>query len=89
MPQSEIIVVGAGIAGASTALSLRKRGASVTLVDRWEPGHARASSTDYNRVFRAISGGDEFYTRWVRDARIRWMELEAETGQKLTTRTVR
>lgn len=83
MPQSEIIVVGAGIAGASTALSLRKRGASVTLVDRWEPGHARASSTDYNRVFRAISGGDEFYTRWVRDARIRWMELEAETGQKL------
>lgn len=81
--RSEIIVVGAGIAGASTALSLVRRGASVTLIDRWEPGHARASSTDYNRVFRAISGADEFYTRWVRDARTRWMELEAETGQKL------
>ena len=28
MPRSEIVVVGAGIAGASTALSLRKRGAA-------------------------------------------------------------
>ncbi len=83
MPKTEVIVVGAGIAGASTALSLRRRGASVTLIDRWEPGHARASSTDYNRVARAISGHDEFYTSWFRDARMRWMELEAETGQKL------
>jgi len=83
VPRSEIIVVGAGIAGASTALALVKRGASVTLVDRWEPGHARASSSDYNRVARAISGQDTFYTSWFRDARMRWMELEAETGQKL------
>lgn len=79
----EIIVVGAGIAGATTALELRRRGARITLIDRWEPGHSRASSTDYNRVFRAISGADEFYTRWVRQARGMWMELEAETGQKL------
>ncbi len=88
MPQTdatrtEAIVVGAGIAGAMTALELRRRGASVTLVDRWEPGHARASSSDYNRIIRAISGRDEFYTRWVRESRLRWMELEAETGQKL------
>lgn len=83
MPQSEIIVVGAGIAGASTALELVRRGASVTLIDRWEPGHARASSSDYNRVARAISGTDAFYTSWFRQARTRWMELEAETGQKL------
>ena len=83
MSRPEIIVVGAGIAGASTALSLIRRGAKVTLIDRWEPGHARASSSDYNRVARAISGRDEFYTSWFRDARLRWMELEAETGQKL------
>jgi len=76
-------VVGAGIAGASTALSLVRRGASVTLIDRWEPGHARASSSDYNRVARAISGRDDFYTAWFRDARERWIELEADTGQKL------
>ena len=81
--RTEAIVVGAGVAGAMTALELRKRGASVTLIDRWEPGHWRAASTDYNRIIRAISGRDEFYTRWVRDARERWIELQAETGQKL------
>ena len=83
MPRPEAIVVGAGIAGATTALELRRRGANVTLIDRWEPGHSRASSTDYSRVFRAISGADEFYTSWVRQARGMWMELEVETGQRL------
>ena len=79
----EAIVVGAGVAGVMTALELRRRGASVTLVDRWEPGHARAASSDYNRVIRAIHGRDEFYTRWVREARLRWLELQAETGETL------
>ena len=83
MPRTEAIVVGAGIAGAMTALALRRRGIEVTLIDRWEPGHARASSSDYNRVARAISGRDEFYTRWFRESRLGWMELETETGQKL------
>ena len=31
---SDAVVIGAGIAGASTALSLRRRGLSVTLVSR-------------------------------------------------------
>ncbi|MEM7523562.1 MAG: FAD-dependent oxidoreductase [Pseudomonadota bacterium] len=80
---TEVVVVGAGVAGAMTALELRRRGASVTLIDRWEPGHARAASSDYNRIIRAISGRDELYTQWVREARLMWLELQAETGQKL------
>lgn len=76
--KSEAIVVGAGIAGVMTALSLLRKGASVTLIDRWEPGHPRATSADHNRIFRAIHGKDEFYTRWVREARLRWMELQEE-----------
>ena len=80
---TEAIVVGAGVAGAMTALELRRRGAAVTLIDRWEPGHWRAASSDYNRVIRAIHGRDEFYTRWVREARLRWLELQAETGETL------
>ncbi len=83
MARSSAVVVGAGIAGVMTALELARRGESVTLIDRWEPGHSRASSTDYNRVIRAIHGRDEFYTRWAREARLRWMELQAEIGWTL------
>ncbi len=80
---SEIVVLGAGIAGVMTALSLRRRGCSVTLVDRWEPGHPRASSSDYTRLIRSIHGRDRLYTEWVREARLRWMELQAEVKQTL------
>ena len=83
MLRTEVIVVGAGIAGIMSALSLVRKGYQVTLIDRWEPGHPRASSTDYNRVIRSIHGRDEFYTQWARDARLRWLELQEETGQKL------
>ena len=38
-------MVGSGIAGVMTALSLLREGCRVTLVDRWEPGHARAAES--------------------------------------------
>ena len=79
-PKSDAVVVGAGIAGIMTALHLQRKGVSVTVIDRWEPGHPRASSSDHNRIFRSIHGKDEFYTRWVREARLRWMELQEEMG---------
>jgi len=80
---SEAVVVGAGIAGAMIALSLRREGVDVNLVDRWEPGHPRASSTDYTRLIRSIHGKDEFYTKWARESRLKWMELQAEIGVPL------
>ena len=75
---SEIVVVGAGIAGVMTALSLLRKGHRVTLMDRWAPGHSRASSTDYTRLFRSAHGSDRMYTAWSRDARLAWIELQAE-----------
>ena len=83
MHPNQATVVGAGIAGVMTALSLARRGVAVTLIDRWEPGHARASSTDYNRVYRCIHGNDELYTRWARLARQQWLELQAEAATRL------
>ena len=83
MRKPEAIVAGGGISGLMTAISLARRGVKVDLIDRWEPGHARASSSDYNRVIRSIHGRDKFYTRWARESWFRWLELEEETGQKL------
>lgn len=80
---SDAVVIGAGIAGASTALSLRRRGLEVTLIDAHEPGHARAASAGDHRILRASHGSDELYTRWSREARLRWLELGAEVGQEL------
>jgi len=83
MARADVVVVGAGIAGVMTALELARRGERVELIDRWEPGHSRASSTDYNRIIRAISGRDSFYTRWAMESRLRWLEMQAEIGQTL------
>ena len=79
----EAIVIGAGIAGVMTALSLLRKGCRVEIIDRWEPGHSRASSSDYTRILRSIHGSDELYTRWVREARLRWLELQEELGSTL------
>ena len=46
MARNSIIVAGSGIVGAMTALTLQRRGERVTLLDRWEAEHARASSSD-------------------------------------------
>jgi glycine/D-amino acid oxidase-like deaminating enzyme len=80
---SDAIVIGAGIAGASTALALRRRGLEVTLIDAHEPGHARAASAGHHRILRASHGSDELYTAWSREARLRWLELGAAVGREL------
>lgn len=78
----EAVVVGAGIAGAMTALYLRRAGLSVCLVDAWDPGHARAASSGVHRLIRSTHGTDELYTLWSREARLRWMEMSQKLGQR-------
>lgn len=69
-------VVGAGVVGVMTALELQRAGHRVTVYDGWEPGHARAASSGTHRMIRAAHGSDELYTRWARESRLRWLELE-------------
>jgi sarcosine oxidase len=71
-----VLVIGAGVFGAWTALWLRRRGASVTLVDQYGPGNALSSSGDESRVTRSAHGPDDLYPRWQRRALEQWLELD-------------
>lgn len=77
------IVVGAGIAGASTALALRREGLDVRLIEQAQPGHAAAASGGEHRILRCSHGADELYTRWARQARLDWLSLAEQTGREL------
>jgi sarcosine oxidase len=62
-------------------------GHSVTLIDQYGPGNARATSGGESRQIRAVYGEREIYTRWVLQAFDRWQAREAEWGKKLFYRT--
>lgn len=79
----DLVVVGAGVMGAWTALQARRQGRSVTLVDAFGAGHSRATSGDETRIIRSSHGADSFYSRWAREAREAWMALGASAGERL------
>ncbi len=56
-----VVIVGAGVFGATAALELRNRGYPVTLVDRAPVPHIDASSTDVSKMIRMDYGADVFY----------------------------
>jgi glycine/D-amino acid oxidase-like deaminating enzyme len=80
---SSAIVVGAGVFGGSLAHELLERGWTVTLVDRYPPGHVRAASGGESRLIRSAHGAEAWYVRSARRAWKRWLELEQETGESL------
>ena len=51
----QVIVVGAGIVGVSTAIWLRRKGVDVTVIDRNPPGDAKATSYGNAGVLAACS----------------------------------
>jgi glycine/D-amino acid oxidase-like deaminating enzyme len=78
-----VVVVGAGVMGAWTALWLRRAGHVVTLVDRHGPGNRLGSSGDESRITRSSHGPDRFYPVWQRRALRQWRELEQAAGETL------
>lgn len=80
---SDLLVVGAGVMGAWTALEARRGGRHVTLLDAFGAGHARATSGDQTRISRCAHGLDGLYTRWARESLDGWRTLEAETASVL------
>jgi glycine/D-amino acid oxidase-like deaminating enzyme len=71
-----VVVVGAGVFGAFSALSLLRAGARVTLLDAWGPGNSRASSGGETRVIRGVYGPDRIYVEMVARAFELWQENE-------------
>jgi sarcosine oxidase len=82
-----VLVVGAGVFGAGTALALARRGWRVTLIERATPGHVGASSGGESRLLRYGHGGDRWYTDMAWAAREGWLRLEEESGQDLLVET--
>lgn len=71
----DVVVVGAGVFGAWTALRLQQAGQRVALVDAWGPAHARASSGGESRLTRAAYGADAVYSRMARESLSHWRAL--------------
>jgi sarcosine oxidase len=73
----DVVVAGAGVFGAWTALHLARRGLRVLLVDAYGPANARASSGGESRIIRMGYGADELYTQWATRSLTQWKELFA------------
>ena len=76
-----IAVIGAGIAGLSTAWSLVKRGEDVTLFDQADILNPLSASGDQHRLIRRAYGGLDGYARQITEAFDGWDELWADLGQ--------
>lgn len=79
----DVAVVGAGVFGAFTALTLRERGHHILSLDQYGPVSPRASSSGETRSIRSGYGDQAFYSAWSARALAKWRLREAEYGRKL------
>lgn len=84
--RADLIIVGAGLAGAAAARSAAARGASVVVLEQFAPGHRNGSSHGSARIFRRAYP-DPRYVRLTGQAGELWQELEAAAGETLLTMT--
>ncbi len=82
----DVIVIGAGACGLSTAWSLARRGRSVLVLDRFTPGHNRGSSHGTERIVR-LGHVDPIYVGLALDALDGWREIEHHSGAALIIQT--
>jgi glycine/D-amino acid oxidase-like deaminating enzyme len=78
-----IIIVGTGIFGVTTALELRRRGWTVTLLDAGPVPRPTAASTDISKVVRMDYGADELYTALGEAALAGWDLWNHQWGEAL------
>lgn len=76
----KITIVGAGIAGLSTAWSLTKAGHSVTLIEQGPIPNPLAASGDHHRIIRRAYGKAGGYADSISEAYLAWNELWQDLG---------
>jgi sarcosine oxidase len=76
-----VIVVGAGIAGLSTAWALTKRGHQVTILEQGPIPNPLAASGDHHRIIRRAYGKASGYGRAITEAYQAWSELWEDLGE--------
>ena len=79
----DMLVVGAGIFGITTALELKARGYRVAVLDPGPLPHPLAASTDISKVVRMEYGADETYMEMVEQAYAGWLAWNEELGETL------
>jgi sarcosine oxidase len=77
----DIVIVGAGIAGLSTAWSLVKRGHRVTILEQGPIPNPLAASGDHHRIIRRAYGKASGYGRAITEAYQAWNELWEDLGE--------
>jgi sarcosine oxidase len=84
--ESDVIVIGAGVMGASTARTLAARGLTVNLIEQFTVGHNRGSSHGTSRIFR-LSYPEARYVEMAQESLLLWRAAEEETGESLLLNT--
>jgi sarcosine oxidase len=80
--QVETVVIGGGAMGSAAAWQLARRGRSVTLLERFAPGHANGASHGASRNFNTAYAEPTYVAMLAESLRL-WRELEGESGARL------
>ena len=83
---ADVIVLGGGIVGASTAYALVKQGKNVMLIEQFKPGHSKGSSHGDGRVVR-FNYTEAIYVEMAMLAYKAWDKLSADAGETLIRET--
>lgn len=82
-----MIVVGGGTMGLASAWALARRGAAVTVLERFGHVHDRGSHSGHTRIIRQAYHEGSSYVPLVQQADREWLALGERVGQELLRRT--
>ena len=86
MKNTDVLVIGAGVMGASAAYHAARAGAHVRLIEQFRIGHSRGSSHGASRIIRLAYAQPE-YVALAKSAYALWRDLERESGATLYFKT--